>query len=62
MVLGYVTAINAQVTTGPSPHDVTRGTDAEGLFAWIDNYCRTNPLDTLSRATGSLIDALQLRK
>jgi hypothetical protein len=30
--------------------DPLDGTDAEAIFAWIDNYCRSKPLDQLEQA------------
>jgi hypothetical protein len=29
----------------------SRGTDINGLFAWIDNYCATHPIDNIATAT-----------
>jgi hypothetical protein len=54
-VLGFLTAYNLY------EHDagnVSKGTDAKGLFAWIDNYCRDNPLENLETATVRLIEYL----
>jgi hypothetical protein len=30
-------------------------TDANGIFYWIDNYCRSNPTDNLAQASQSFI-------
>jgi hypothetical protein len=58
-VTGYVTAFNnyAEHQSG----NVTAGTDADGLFTWIDAYCQANPLDNLFRASSALIRELELR-
>jgi hypothetical protein len=29
------------------------GMDAEGVFVWIDNYCRTHPISQLVEAAGA---------
>lgn len=31
-------------------------TDSNGIFYWIDNYCRSNPADTLALAVQSFIN------
>ena len=58
-VTGYVTAFNnyAENQSG----DISAGTDADGLFSWIDSYCRANPLDSLFRASAALIRELERR-
>ena len=53
-VLGYITSVNANLLTSSS--DVTGGASPDKLFSWIDNYCAAHPLDSLSRATGALLD------
>jgi hypothetical protein len=52
-VLGFLTGVNAATssTTGS-------GSDAEGKFAWIDNYCRAHPLELLVGAAERLWYAL----
>ena len=51
-VLGYLTAINLY---GPWSYDVTKGTDREGLMAWIDNYCASHPLESVAKTMEQLI-------
>jgi hypothetical protein len=58
-VLGYVTAFN-RFGLGTDA-DVSKGADPPGLIAWIDNYCRTHPLDTVETGAARLIDELQQR-
>ncbi len=33
--------------------DPLHGVDAEGVWAWIDDYCRSHPLDHISVASGA---------
>ena len=42
-----------------SRDDLLRGRDADGLTAWIDNYCRRNPLHPVTQAAHELIKELQ---
>lgn len=58
-VLGYITSINANLLT--IAQDVADGMTPDGLFSWIDNYCASHPLDSLARATGSLLDDLRAK-
>ena len=54
-VTGFLTAANKSQT-----NDILKDADADALWTWVDNYCRTHPLDTISTAEsrrGSLIDA-----
>jgi hypothetical protein len=53
-VLGYVTSVNANLLS--VNQDVTAGATPDALFSWIDNYCAAHPLDSLSRASGALLD------
>jgi hypothetical protein len=53
-VLGYLSGVNVH-QTGP---DFLRDRDAEGLTAWIDNYCRRNPLHHVNQAVLELLDVL----
>ena len=32
------------------PGDSLNGTDADGVLAWIDNYCRANPIKDIADA------------
>ncbi len=36
--------------------------DAEGKFAWIDNYCKAKPLDSIDSAAAGLVAVLALKK
>lgn len=56
-VLGYVTGFNAY--SGIRESNISAGTDNEALIAWIDNYCRSNPLDSIYIASVKLIHELK---
>jgi hypothetical protein len=61
-VLGFVTAANAYTQThGDSDGNLSKGTDTEGLYTWIDNYCGANPHDRLSTASTALMNDLLAR-
>jgi hypothetical protein len=49
-LLGYLSGIASESVSGTDP---LNGMDAEAVFAWVDNYCRAHPLDTIERAGGS---------
>jgi len=66
-VLGYITAFNTWGPFGVNSgtqvvSDVSKGVDVDGILAWIDNWCRANPLDTVSWAAGQLMVELIKRK
>jgi hypothetical protein len=44
-VTGYLSGLNMESST-----DFLRDRDADGLTAWIDNYCRRNPLHAITQA------------
>jgi hypothetical protein len=50
-VAGYLTAINSEVFAG---ENIASGTDTNARDLWIYNYCKSNPLHTLYRATAAL--------
>jgi hypothetical protein len=54
-VLGYLSAVAA---TGPGQgYDPLNNTDAEGVFAWIDHYCRDHPLEQIAAAAAAFVTA-----
>jgi hypothetical protein len=57
-VLGFLSGMNYHHATRQKVGNITRGTDIDGLFAWIDNYCKQHPLDTIANATEALYGAL----
>jgi hypothetical protein len=56
-ITGYLSGFDAYVLHG----DITRGSNNDGLFAWIDDYCHAHPLDDVAVATDHLIDAFKAR-
>jgi hypothetical protein len=58
-VLGYITAYNRFALKKSS--DIARGTDSDGISAWMDNYCAANPLSTIENGAARLIFVLQVK-
>jgi hypothetical protein len=53
--LGFLSGIDATINvTKLSP---LNGTDAQGVWAWIDNYCQAHPLDKLGDAALAFVAA-----
>jgi len=57
-VLGYISGLNA---FGPNPSSIAPGTTAAGLLGWVDNYCKDNPLDSVTQAGFALANELKRR-
>jgi hypothetical protein len=55
-LLGFVSGYNWY----RSAEDVT--SDVHGLVGWVDNYCVANPLDSIAKAAGRLIDELRRQR
>jgi ElaB/YqjD/DUF883 family membrane-anchored ribosome-binding protein len=43
-------------------HGSLRVTDADAVAAWMDKYCRENPLNSIGDAAASLVDELSKPK
>jgi len=54
-VLGYVSGL----ALGIDQPNLLRGRDGAALFAWIDNYCRQDPLKGVPDAATALFIALR---
>lgn len=55
--MGFVTGHNAySVEHG----ETGAGRSPNAIFAWVDNYCATSPLDNLMTAASRLVEALKL--
>jgi hypothetical protein len=54
-VLGFLTAANL---LNDSDTDLLKHIDGQSALAWIDNFCRANPLDRLDTATARLMHEL----
>ena len=51
---GYLSGANSIIAPATKRDVLSGGIDAEGLWAWIDNYCRAHPLDSVSEAADQL--------
>ena len=58
-IQGYLTAVNV---FGDGPSHLAKGTDAEGIMTWIDNYCAQHPGDSLTVAAKALVSELTERR
>jgi hypothetical protein len=58
-VLGYLTAYNEYVAPDGA---ISRGTDQDGMMAWLDGYCQSHPLDLVGQAATALVRELRARK
>lgn len=58
-ILGFVSGYNAY---GPGDHDVGSGYNGSGMLGWIDQYCASNPLDSVTTAGLKLVVELRSRK
>jgi hypothetical protein len=56
-IAGFLSGRNLE---SPSA-DFLMGTDFDGLMGWIDNYCKTHPLDSITAAAFQLTDELRTR-
>jgi hypothetical protein len=54
-VIGFLSGINL----ASDKPDALVGTDYHGAMAWLDNYCKANPLNTITEASVKLIDQLR---
>lgn len=52
-VQGFLSAFNHY--GGATAPNIVDGIDANGVFAWIDNYCAEHPLDTIASASVALV-------
>ena len=57
--LGFISGANA--FRGQDEKDAVRGTDVKGLYGWIDNYCRSQPLELFANAVNHLAMELKMR-
>jgi hypothetical protein len=60
-VAGYLSGLNVESTSLDPRDDPLLGTDFDGLMAWIDNYCRSHPLESIAIAADKLMDELRER-
>jgi hypothetical protein len=57
-ILGFITGLNV---FGTNNGNVAPDVKAEGLQAWVDQYCADHPLDSISVAAVKLAEALKQR-
>lgn len=53
-VFGFLSGLGSAGLKGIDP---LNGMDAAGVAAWIDNYCKSNPIDALAKATIAFVSA-----
>ena len=53
-VLGFLSGIGFVGLNGADP---LQGMDSEGVWAWIDNYCRAHPIDEVLWAAAAFYQA-----
>ena len=51
----YLNAVNV---FGDGPSHLAKGTNAEGIMTWIDNYCAQHPGHSLTVAAKALVNEL----
>ena len=56
-IAGYLSAMNQD----PTKSEALAGTDFNSLMAWIDKYCRANPVGKISEAALKLLEELWAR-
>ncbi len=49
-VLGFLSGMGFEASGKDDP---LNGVDAQGVWAWLDNYCHANPLEPISRAAAA---------
>jgi hypothetical protein len=54
-IVGYLSGVAS--ATSQAGMDPLHGTDAEGVWAWIDNYCQAHPLDLMIDAGTAFVVA-----
>ena len=54
-ISGYVTSYNGWQ---PDTHDILGKASVANVEAWVENYCRSNPLNNLSNAMAELVSGL----
>jgi hypothetical protein len=51
-ILGFLSGIGYESEGGDNP---LNGVDANAVWAWMDNYCRANPLDDVAKAGAAFV-------
>jgi hypothetical protein len=58
-ILGYLSGVNA--LDGDADFLAPVAVDSPAIFGWIDNYCRSKPLDNVQDAVNGLMIELRSR-
>jgi hypothetical protein len=56
--LGYLSGLNSGIDQHPQNPDFLVNIDDNAIFAWLDNYCGSHPLDDLKTASHELLPDL----
>jgi hypothetical protein len=56
-VLGFLSGVSMMGALTPKPVKPFNNVDADGVLAWIDNYCRARPLEMIVDAANAFITA-----
>lgn len=57
-IMGFIAGLNAW---GPGNGNIAPGVNATALMGWVDLYCASNPLDSVTRVGFKLADELVSR-
>ena len=57
-MLGFISSVNHYLYEGENEDGVFGNADVDALGAWMENYCRENPLDSVYAGTVLLVDEL----
>ena len=60
-IQGFISSYNQFVYTGRNPDGIFGSVDSKSIAAWMDNYCRAKPLDTVYQGTLVLVEELKRR-
>ena len=60
-IQGFISSYNHYVKTGQNQNGIFGSADGKSIAAWMDNYCRANPLDSVYMGTIVLVDELKRR-
>lgn len=60
-IQGFISSYNQFVYTGRNPNGIFGSADHNSIAAWMDNYCRQNPLETVYKGTLVLVEELKRR-
>jgi hypothetical protein len=58
---GFLSGVNHVTTIDLPTLDMFDNIDAQGIYAWVDNYCGAQPLNTIGEAADALSSELLKR-